>query len=172
MWRLFVAGFGMMQVMMYLIPVYLANGDMTADVEQLMRLASLVLTVPVVLFSAAPFFAGAWRDLRNRRPGMDVPVALGIGAAFAASVLATLRGAGAVYFDSVTMFVFLLLAARYFEMTARTRSLAMQEQLAIRAPLYAERLTNWPSAEAEKVVRRIYDSATPDLTQKARAAMQ
>ena len=154
LWRLFVAGFGMMQVMMYLIPVYLANGDMTADVEQLMRLASLILTVPVVLFSAAPIFTGAWRDLRNRRPGMDVPVALGIGAAFAASVLSTLRGDGAVYFDSVTMFVFLLLAARYFEMIARTRSLAMQEQLAIRAPLYAERLTNWPSAAAEKVTSR------------------
>ena len=154
LWRLFVAGFGMMQVMMYLIPVYLANGDMTADVEQLMRLASLILTVPVVLFSAAPFFSGAWRDLRNRRPGMDVPVALGIGAAFAASVLSTMRGAGAVYFDSVTMFVFLLLAARYFEMMARTRSLAMQEQLAIRAPLFAERLTNWPAVVAEKVASR------------------
>ncbi len=152
--RLFVAGFGMMQVMMYLIPVYLANGDMTSDVEQLMRLASLILTVPVVLFSAAPFFVGAWRDLRNRRPGMDVPVALGIGAAFAASVLATMRGSGAVYFDSVTMFVFLLLAARYFEMIARTRSLAMQEQLAIRAPVYAERLTHWPAAAAEKVAAR------------------
>ena len=151
LWRLFVAGFGMMQVMMYLIPVYLAAGDMTADVEQLMRLASLILTVPVVLFSAAPFFAGAWRDLRNGSPGMDVPVALGIGAAFAASLLATMRGAGPVYFDSVTMFVFLLLAARYFEMMARTRSLAMQEQLALRAPLFAERLSHWPAADAEKV---------------------
>jgi Cu2+-exporting ATPase len=151
LWRLFVAGFGMMQVMMYLVPVYLADGDMTADVEQLMRLASLILTVPVVLFSATPFFAGAWRDLRNGRPGMDVPVALGIGAAFAASVLATLRGSGAVYFDSVTMFVFLLLAARYFEMIARSRSLAMQEQLALCTPLFAERLTQWPAAAAEKV---------------------
>jgi Cu2+-exporting ATPase len=150
--RLFVAGFGMMQVMMYLVPVYLAGGDMTADVEQLMRLASMILTVPVVLYSAAPFFAGAWRDLRNGRPGMDVPVALGIGAAFAASVLATLHGEGAVYFDSVTMFVFLLLAARYFELTARARSLATQEQLALRAPLFAERLTGWPvGALAEKV---------------------
>ena len=83
---------------------------------------------------------------------MDVPVALGIAAAFAASVLATLRGDGAVYFDSVTMFVFLLLAARYFEMTARAKSLATQEQLALRAPLFAERLTRWPAAgDAEKV---------------------
>ncbi len=49
LWRLFVAGFGMMQVMMYAIPVYLADGDMAPDVELLMRWASLVLTVPVVL---------------------------------------------------------------------------------------------------------------------------
>ena len=150
--RLFVAGFGMMQVMMYLVPVYLAAGDMTADVEQLMRLASLALTAPVVLYSAWPFFTGAWRDLRNGRPGMDVPVAVGIGAAFGASVLATLRGSGAVYFDSVTMFVFLLLAARYFEMTARAKSLATQEQLALRAPQFAERLADWPTtAVAEKI---------------------
>ena len=152
--RLFVAGFGMMQVMMYLIPVYLADGDMSADVEQLMRLASFILTVPVVFFSAAPFFTGAWRDLRHGSAGMDVPVALGIGAAFAASTLATWRGSGAVYFDSVTMFVFLLLAARYFEMIARTRSLALQEQLALRAPLFAERLTQWPGSAAEKVAAR------------------
>ena len=150
--RLFVAGFGMMQVMMYLVPVYLAAGDMTADVEQLMRLASLALTAPVVFYSAFPFFAGAWRDLRNGRPGMDVPVALGIGAAFAASVLATLRGTDAVYFDSVTMFVFLLLAARYFEMTARAKSLATQEQLALRVPQVAERLSDWPASHAAEKV--------------------
>jgi cation transport ATPase len=53
---LFVAGFGMMQVMMYAVPVYLADGDMTPDIEQLMRWASLILTLPVVLYSAAPFF--------------------------------------------------------------------------------------------------------------------
>jgi Cu2+-exporting ATPase len=64
----FVAGFGMMQVMMYAIPVYLAgDGEMTPAVEQLMRWASLVLTVPVVFYSAAPFFRNAWRDLRLRR---------------------------------------------------------------------------------------------------------
>lgn len=77
--------------------------------------------LPVVMYAAAPFFAGAWRDLRMRHAGMDVPVALGIGAAFAASVVATLTGRGQVYFDSVTMFVFLLLAARYLEMTTRAR---------------------------------------------------
>src|SRR5476651_325761 len=89
LWRLFVAGFGMMQVMMYLVPVYVTNGEMTPDIEQLMLIASLILTLPVVLYAAAPFFAGAWRDLRARHPCMDVPVALGIGTAFVASFVAT-----------------------------------------------------------------------------------
>jgi Cu2+-exporting ATPase len=57
LWRVFVAGFGMMQVMMYAVPVYLAgDGEMTPAVEQLMRWASLALTAPVVFYSAAPFF--------------------------------------------------------------------------------------------------------------------
>ena len=50
-----------------------------------------LLTLPVVLYAARPFFEGAWRSLRHRSPGMDLPVALGIGAAFAASVWATWR---------------------------------------------------------------------------------
>ena len=87
LWRVFVAGFGMMQVMMYAIPAYLAGeGDMSAEIEALLRWASLVLTLPVVFYSSAPFFRGAWRGLRLRRVGMDVPVALGVGVAFAASV--------------------------------------------------------------------------------------
>ncbi len=95
LWRLFVAGFGMMQVMMYAFPVYVADpGDMTADIELLMRWASLILTAPVVLYSAAPFFSHALRDVRLRRLGMDVPVALGVGAAFVASCWATFTGKG------------------------------------------------------------------------------
>jgi Cu2+-exporting ATPase len=152
LWRLFVAGFGMMQVMMYLLPVYLTDGEMTADIGQLMRVASLLLTLPVVAFSAAPFFAGAWRDARARHLGMDVPVALGIGAAFAASVVATLSGGGQVYFDSITMFVFLLLAARYFEMTARTRALMARERLVQQLPPVAERLAAWPASDLAEIV--------------------
>ena len=147
LWRLFVAGFGMMQVMMYALPVYLADeGSMSADIEQLMRWASLVLTLPVVLYSAAPFFRNAWRDLRLARVGMDVPVALGVGAAFAASLWATLVGAGEVYFDSVTMFVFLLLGGRYLEMLARHRSVRSIERVGRALPAFADRLTAFPAA--------------------------
>ena len=144
LWRLFVAGFGMMQVMMYAVPVYLAEGDMTADIESLMRWASLVLTLPVIFYSAAPFFRNAWRDLKLRRVGMDVPVALGVGAAFVASVWATLTGRGEVYFDSVTMFVFFLLGGRFLEMTARQKAVSVAEALAGLLPAFAQSCRNFP----------------------------
>ena len=153
LWRLFVAGFGMMQVMMYAIPVYLAGPDgMTPDILSLMRWASFVLTLPVVLYSAAPFFRGAWRDLRFKRAGMDVPVALGVGVAFAASVWATLTASGEVYFDSVTMFVFFLLGGRYLEMLARQRAVRQNESLAKLLPALAMRVAAYPSNLAQEAV--------------------
>ncbi len=155
LWRLFVAGFGMMQVMMYAVPVYLADGDMTPDIEQLMRWASLILTLPVIGYSAAPFFVSAWRDLKLQRVGMDVPVALGVGAAFAASVWATLIAAGEVYFDSVTMFVFFLLSGRYLEMMARQRAARSVETLARAIPAFATRLSGWPGNAGEADGERV-----------------
>ncbi|WP_284155306.1 heavy metal translocating P-type ATPase [Sulfuricystis multivorans] len=154
-WRLFVAGFGMMQVMMYAVPMYLADigesGDMPLDIAQLMRWASFLLTVPVIGYSAAPFFTSAWRDLKFRRVGMDVPVALGVGSAFLASVWATLTASGEVYFDSVTMFVFFLLTGRYLEMMARQKATRGIEALARAIPAFAERLPHWPAVDAERV---------------------
>ncbi len=141
--RLCVAGLGMMQVMMYAVPGYFAGvGEMTADIEQLMRWSGLALTIPVVAYSAAPFFRGTWRDLRGFRLGMDVPVALGIAVAFIASAWATAAGSGVVYFDSITMFVFLLLAGRYVELLARARAGRALQHLARLEPRTAERLSD------------------------------
>lgn len=152
LWRVFVAGFGMMQVMMYAFPVYVAGeGDMSWDIELLLRWASLLLTLPVVLYSAAPFFQRALRDVRLRRLGMDVPVALGVGSAFAASLWATLSDGPEVYFDSVTMFVFFLLGGRYLEMLARQKAVRGVEELGKVLPAFAERLSRWPEQHGERV---------------------
>lgn len=141
LWRVFVAGFGMMQVMMYAYPAWIASGDdLSHEAEVLMRWASLVLTLPVVFYSAAPFFRRAWRDLKLRALGMDVPVALGVGSAFLASVWATLVDGPDVYFDSVTMFVFLLLCGRYLEMLARQKAVRGVEELGKVLPTFVERL--------------------------------
>lgn len=144
MWRLWVAGFGMMQVMMYAYPVYIADGDMAPDIESLMRWASMLLTMPVIFYSSAPFFRNAWRDIKLRRVGMDVPVALGVGAAFIASCWATFTQVGEVYFDSVTMFIFFLLGGRYLEMTARQKAVSVTEALARLLPAFAQKMPKFP----------------------------
>ncbi|WP_413438897.1 heavy metal translocating P-type ATPase [Sulfuriferula sp. GW1] len=151
--RLAIAGLGMMQVMMYAIPAYLADpGSMTWDIQALMRWASLMLTLPVVFYSAWPFFLGAWRDLKRRSLGMDVPVALGVGAAFAASVWVILTHSGEVYFDSITMFVFFLLSGRYLEMGARRKSAAALETLAKLIPAVANRYLDYPAQQETQSV--------------------
>ena len=145
LWRWLVAGLSSMQVMMYAVPVYLArDGDMAADTETLIRWASLLLTLPAVVYSSAHFFRNAWRDLRLRRAGMDVPVALGIGVAFSASVWATVSGSGQVYFDSLTMFVFLLLGGRYLELRVRQRAADALDRLGRIVPAVADRVADWP----------------------------
>ncbi|TAK86826.1 MAG: cadmium-translocating P-type ATPase [Betaproteobacteria bacterium] len=122
LWRLFVAAFGAMQVMMYALPAYIGDGALTADAEALLRWASLVVTAPVLFFACGPFFSGARQELRQRRIGLDTPIALGLAFGFAASAWATVSGGGAVYFDSISMLAFLLLGARYLEGAARRRA--------------------------------------------------
>jgi Cu2+-exporting ATPase len=150
--RLAIAGLGMMQVMMYAIPLYMANsGTMPSDIEALLRFASMMLTTPVVFYSAWPFFQGAWRDLKLRRAGMDVPVALGVGAAYLASIQATFTGGSVVYFDSITMFVFFLLTGRFMEMNARKKSAEAAESLVKLIPAATTRLPNWPADREEEI---------------------
>ncbi len=127
LWRWFVAAFCAMQVMMFATPVYLAEaGDLAPDLRQLLHWGSWLLTLPVLLFSAAPFFSGAWRALRQRRVGMDLPVALGVLVTFVASTGAAFDPEGPfgheVYFDSLAMFVAFLLGARWLELRARHRA--------------------------------------------------
>ncbi|MBB3191333.1 heavy metal translocating P-type ATPase [Halomonas cerina] len=140
--RLIVAAVGMMQVLMFSIPLYVAGeGEISADFDALFHWLSFALTTPVVLFSAQPFFAGALRDLHTRVLGMDVPVSLAIGGAYLASAWAVISDSGEIYFDSVAMFTFFLLFGRYVEGRARRRSGHSGNALAGALPLSAIRLT-------------------------------
>jgi Cu2+-exporting ATPase len=144
LWRWLVAGFCMMQVMMYAYPVYVAEpGDISAEMLQLLRWASWVLTLPVLLFSSTPFLQRAWQDLRHLRVSMDLPVALGIVITFLLSSAATFDPSGwwgrEVYFDSLTMFVFFLLTGRWFESRLRDRTAGALDALSRRVPRMATR---------------------------------
>jgi Cu2+-exporting ATPase len=137
--RVGLASLGMMQAMMYLTALYGAT-DIDASMAQLMRIAGMLIVTPVLFYSGAPFLAGAWRDVSNRRLGMDVPVALALLLAWVPSVWNTLRGSGEVYFDSVGMFIFFLSAGRYLEMSLRHQTLSSGEALARSLPAEVTRI--------------------------------
>ena len=139
--RLAIAGLGMMQVMMLAVALYAgADQGMDSRMMHFLRWVSLIIATPVVLYSGWPFFRAAWRDLRQRQLGMDVPVALAVGSTYVASLIATVSDSGEVYFESATMFVFFLLLSRYLEMGARQRASAAVEALATLLPAVATRL--------------------------------
>ncbi|MFN2376687.1 MAG: heavy metal translocating P-type ATPase, partial [Candidatus Binatia bacterium] len=141
--RLVVAGLGAMQVMMYAVGLYAGALEGIAESHRLLlRVVSGLVATPILLYSARPFFSGAWRDLRNGSLGMDVPVALALAIAYASSVYATALDTGEVYFDSVAMFVFFLSAGRFVEMLARQRAAAAVEAALRRPPETATRLTD------------------------------
>ncbi len=120
--RIGLAGIVMMQVGMFSIGLYAAgNQGIDAEYRSLLQWFSALLTTPVLLFSAFPFYQSAWRSLRQWHINMDVPVVVALTLAYVASLVATIRGSGDTWFDSVCMFVFLLSAVRYLDNRARNR---------------------------------------------------
>ncbi len=151
--RVLIAWLMMMQVMMLAVPAYVAKpGDIPPDIQQLLRLAQLVLTVPVMLFSAVPILRGAWSQLRAGPVGMDLPIVLGLSAAFAASGWATITSHGPVYFDSITMFVALVLGVRWLQARALRLARGHLDDAQRRARLTARRLRGYPASLATESI--------------------
>lgn len=141
--RLWVAGLSMMQVMMFVVPMYMApEGEIEAVWLTMMHWGSALLTLPVVLYSCWPFYQNSWRELKHGRAGMDLPVSIGVIAAFTASTYSLITNHGEIYFDSVSMFVFLLLGGRYLELKARRRAGAAAEMLVKLVPAFAHRVSH------------------------------
>jgi P-type Cu2+ transporter len=121
--RLAVSGIMSMQVMMLAFGLYF--GDYTGIEQQYegyLRWVSLLLTLPVMSYAAAPFSKSAWRAMQSRQLNMDVPIVLALYYTFIASTYATITHSGEVYFESVCMFVFLLQLGKFFEFRARKQA--------------------------------------------------
>lgn len=154
LWRLFVASFCAMQVMMLATPSYVAGpGELADDLRQLLNWGSWVLSLPVMWFSAGPYLLAAWRSVRARHIGMEVPVTLALGVTFLASTAAAFDPAGPwgheVYFDSLTMFLAFLWLGRYLEMRTRHRAALALEGLSAQLPEQVWRAT--PAGDFEQV---------------------
>ncbi len=141
--RLGISGILMMQVMMIAIGLYFgAFSDMSEHNLVYLRYASLVLCTPIIAYGAFPFYIGAFNAIKTKRLTMDVPVSVAIILAFSASAWATISQQGEVYFESVSMFTFLLLIGKFLEFRARSRAAQVSANLLKLMPMTATRLVN------------------------------
>lgn len=142
LYRLGVAGLATMQVMMLAIALYFeVFSDLDAEFKQYLRVVSLIFATPVLLYSAQPFYLNAWRSIKGRTLGMDIPVSIALIFAYFSSIWATLTGTGEVFFESISMFAFFLLVGRFLEMRARRKAATASANLLKLVPAMA-RMTN------------------------------
>ncbi|MBF0447051.1 MAG: heavy metal translocating P-type ATPase [Magnetococcales bacterium] len=128
--RLGVAGFGAANVMFLSVALYAGYFQgIESEYKQFFHWISFALATPVVIYSGGIFFKGAWRGLRLGHLNMDLPIALGAMSTYGYSVYITLTDKGEVYFDSVTLFLFILLTGRYLESAARRKAASSTERL-------------------------------------------
>ena len=125
--RLGVAGFGMMNVMILSISVWSGATDATRD---LFHWVSAAISLPIIAFSAQPFFKHAWEALRVGRLNMDVPISLAILLAGGMSLYETAMSGHHAYFDAALSLTFFLLAGRYLDHRTRAVARSAAEELA------------------------------------------
>lgn len=132
--RIGVAGLGAMQVMMFAVGLYAGAFEGIAhEHSAFLRWVSALVCIPVYGYAGLPFLMGAWRNIKARHWGMDIPIAIAISAAFFASLWSTFTDGQEVYFDSVCMFIFFLSVGRYCEMLARHKAIKSSLDASIQA---------------------------------------
>ncbi len=114
--RLGVAGACAGNVMLLALALYAGTFDtMEPAYRQLFRWVSMGVSLVSVAWPGGMFFRGAWSALRTRTLHLDVPIALGLGVGAVWGVVNTVRGTGEIYFDSLSVLVFALLAGRWIQ---------------------------------------------------------
>lgn len=136
--RIGLAGLMTMQVMMLAIGVYFdLFGDLEKETSSFFNWISLVLSTPVVFYSGAGFYHSAYKALKAKTVNMDVPVSIALLATYFSGVWATVFEHGQVYFESVCMFIFLLLVSRFIEHQARHKAAQISANMLQYIPLTA-----------------------------------
>ncbi|MGB3180192.1 MAG: heavy metal translocating P-type ATPase metal-binding domain-containing protein [Cyclobacteriaceae bacterium] len=114
--KLGVAGFCFGNIMLLSLPEYLdSNSLLESNYRQYFLGLNLLLSLPVLLFSASPFYQSAFTGLRHRYINMDVPIALGISVLFGRSLYEIVSATGTGFLDSLAGLVFFLLIGRWYQ---------------------------------------------------------
>ncbi len=126
--RMGVAGLAMLATMFLAEPLYF--GDFTGDelYRKLFVWMGFLIATPTCFYAILPILRGAWSGLRQRTVNMDGTIAIGALATYGASVWGSLTD-GPIYFESLAMFLFLILAGRFVEGAVRRKVFAATERL-------------------------------------------
>lgn len=129
LFRLFFAGFGMMNLALISIALY--SGAADGQFRNFFHWMGLAVATPTLLYSGYPFFKGALVGLRNLRLTMDLPISIGLTVTYLYSMYVTLNPAtrGEVYFDTVTNLTFVILIGRYLEGMFRHQAISATNRL-------------------------------------------
>lgn len=152
--KLGLSGLMTMQVMMLAIGLYFSLfGYISPQTERYFHWVSLLLSTPVVVYAGSGFYASAWHALRAGTANMDVSITLAIWGTFASSAWATVTASGDIYFESVCMFIFLLLISRYLEHASRHKASQISSNMMKYIPVSATRWENdqWTPCLAKKL---------------------
>ncbi len=129
-----VAGFGVGNVMLFSFSLWFSDaGEMGKESRNLLHFFSSLVALPIIIFSARPFFSSAWRSIKLGYPNMDLAISIAIFLACCVSLLETFRGAAHVYFDSAIMLIFFLLIGRYLDLKARKKAFAIASEFTLLA---------------------------------------
>lgn len=157
--RLGIAALGSMQAMMYAVALYFGEySDMLVFQRDFLRWVSLFVSIPVFFYAGVPFFTSAWSAIRARQVNMDVPVSVALIITFFASLYATVTGQGETYYDSVSMFIFFLLAGRYVEHNARLKAATMANDLVVVEPVLVQKVAENKVA-AQRILQQLEQNA-------------
>lgn len=120
--QLGIAGFAFGNIMLFSIPGYLGLDRLSGPLfQKVFGYLSLVLALPVLIYSAADYWRTALLSVRQRVLTLDVPIALGLAALYAQSAYEILGGRGEGYLDSLAGLVFFLLCGRAFQQKTHDR---------------------------------------------------
>lgn len=115
-YKLGVAGFTFGNIMLLSFPEYLGlNKGFEGEFARFFSYLNIILSLPVLLYSSTDYYKSAWLSLKQKRPNIDVPIALGISVLFARSIFEILSQTGAGYLDSMAGLVFFLLIGKWFQ---------------------------------------------------------
>jgi heavy metal translocating P-type ATPase len=135
--RIGVAGASAGNIMLLAISLYAGADGLMAE---RFGWTSFGLFLPVLLFSAVPFYKSAWAAIRALEISIDIPVVFGILLGSAVSILNLFSGDDRIYFDSLSALVFLLLSTRFLLKRTQQRALDSSRLLHFITPLWVRKL--------------------------------